>query len=264
MVDSIDNAPWRNLLFPPSTLCDLSMWLLNHYGAVVHAEPHTLPWLLISIKIAGGKGTMPLVVRGDVRFNTITELTDYFEPKVSAVDRLIPDEPSAKAEVMKLFNDYNENLGLAAAQVAYYYLLPKRRLMVEPFSRGCPWLERAFVPIGYPLIVWLIRKVNHIYEPQIPKAQDTIARTFDAVDQRLADGRNFLVGETLTLADLAFSVMAVPATWPADYAGASPPFDVLPEKLKDVISPLRERPAGRFALDIYSRYRLAGPTAAGS
>ena len=89
----------------------------------------------------------------------------------------------------------------------------------------------------------------------IGKALEEISATFDQVEAILADGREFLVGDRLTMADIGFAAMAMPAVWPPEFSGGTPDLDQLPSALRDEILKLRTRPAGQFALKMYRKYR---------
>ena len=80
---------------------------------------------------------------------------------------------------------------------------------------------------------------------------------FDEVEARLADGRSFLCGDRLSLADLAFATSGAPMVLARGYGGHLPGFDALPPEMKDVMGPLRDRPAGQFIQRLYDDYRPA-------
>ena len=60
----------------------------------------------------------------------------------------------------------------------------------------------------------------------------------------LADGRKYLVGDRLTLADLAFATSGAPMVLADGYGGHLPTIDKVPPEMKPVMTALRARPAG--------------------
>ena len=79
--------------------------------------------------------------------------------------------------------------------------------------------------------------------------------SLDFVSDVLADGRRFLCGGRLTLADLAFATSGAPMVLARGYGGHLPPFEACPPEMQAVIGPLRDRPAGRFIQRLYDDYR---------
>jgi glutathione S-transferase len=80
-------------------------------------------------------------------------------------------------------------------------------------------------------------------------------RVFRAVGERLADGREFLVGGTFTAADLTFAALAAPVLLPPEYGAPLPELDDLPSDVGDLVESFRSTAAGAFALRIYRDWR---------
>ncbi len=246
---------WQVVSFPPSNDCDLASWVLKRYGVDHRETMHTLGFLQIKSKLVGGTGKFPTVYKDKSVFNSLDEVLAHFEPLADAERKLFPADEAQNAEVKKLWDDFHNNLGYAGAKWAYAYLLPIRSIMVGPFSYECPWYEKTAVRLLYGLLARVLRRGLKI-TPETPEtALQVITETFDRVEAMLADGREFLVGDRLTIADIGFAAMAMPAVWPPQFGGASPDFDQLPTALRDHVIALRERPAGQFALKMYREYR---------
>jgi glutathione S-transferase len=84
---------------------------------------------------------------------------------------------------------------------------------------------------------------------------DLIRTIFSSVDTRLAEGREYLLGNRLTLSDLAFSVAAAPVGLPGTTEANSA---VRPNASRGAGGSQRNaraRPAGAFALRIYQEQR---------
>lgn len=252
------NTPWQLLSFPPSNDCDLARWALDHYGVQYEEHLMTVLFLQLKSKEVGGAPGFPALYRGEPAMLGFDAIFDHFEPLAPADRKLYPADPAQASEVDRLWKKYHAGIGFAAARWAYAALLPVRSIMVEPLARGCPWYQRLFVWLLYPLVAGLIRSGLGIPE-DASRQLAQVRATFDEVDAMLADGRTFLVGSAPTILDIGFAAMAVPATWPPEYGGALPPFDQLPEALRTEIAKFRERPAGKFALMMYRDFRTARP-----
>ena len=84
-----------------------------------------------------------------------------------------------------------------------------------------------------------------------------VRAAFDAIGERLADGREFLCGERFSAADLTFAALSSPVIAPPEYGITLPQPDQMPEPLASVVRSFREHPAGRFALEMYRTQRRA-------
>ena len=151
----------------------------------------------------------------------------------------------------------NPKLGAAVPRWVYYYLLPHRSLLRGPITKGVPAWQKLVIAVAYSSIAWLIGK-NLGLRKERPVAQEqTIRDVFDRVDALLADGRQFLVGDRLSLVDIGFAGMAAPVVLEPRYGhgGLLPPLESVPSEMQYVVCELRERPAGKFISRIYRDYR---------
>ena len=75
------------------------------------------------------------------------------------------------------------------------------------------------------------------------------------VNERLASGREYLVGERFTAADLTFAALAAPVLLPREYGGPMPSLAELPDAILSIIDEMRSTPAGMFGLRMYRDHR---------
>ena len=127
--------------------------------------------------------------------------------------------------------------------------------MVRALSDGSPSWEVAAVQHGYPAFAALLRVLLRLTPSQATAARDTIRSTFKTIDERLRDGRPYLYGDRLTIADISFAIAAAPAVWPDNYGGPLPPLHLTPAPIQDLVAESRERPSGAFALRMYREHR---------
>ena len=127
--------------------------------------------------------------------------------------------------------------------------------MTVPLSRGTPAFEQKSVQRAYPLFAGALRILLRLTASRAQQSLNQIRTIFDQVDARLVDGRKFLVGNRLTLSDLAFAVAAAPLVLPPAYGGPIPSFDEMPPEIRVAVVEMRSHAAGQHALRIYQEYR---------
>ena len=244
-------------IFPPSSGCETVAWLLEKYGIQTTVNSQTAPFFLFSIWCAGGK-TYPFLKYSGHEWSGSLAISNGLEDVVPADRRLYPGSADEHKAARELWTDFlNPKLGEAVPHWAYYYLLPHRSLLRGPLTKGVPGWQKLVVAVAYRPIAWLIgRQLGLTKAPPSTQVQ-TIREVFDRVDAMLADGRKFLVGDSLSLVDIGFAGMAAPAVLEPRYGngGLLPPLESVPQEMKTVVAELRQRPAGKFIARIYRDYR---------
>jgi glutathione S-transferase len=160
--------------------------------------------------------------------------------------------PSAAQEACRLVSRFGEELGPESRRVIWGHLVNDHTLADRYWgqrvsarqSRAQPWLLR----IGKPGV----RRALGLSNTQIEAAPGRVRAIFDEVAERLSDSRRHILGDELTVADIAFVAMASPAILPSE---GYPVKMLRPEELPDLIATtirgLRAHPAGEYALRLY-------------
>jgi glutathione S-transferase len=245
------------ITFPPSLDSEFSRFLLTHYGIERREERHVI-FISSVITLARARTVrFPVLFDESLRLNTVHKLIDHFEPLAAPERRLVPPGTDLAA----LRNDwklFHSELNTATTVLAYYHLLPHRDIMVEPLSQGAPPMEVKAVERGYPVFETLLGALLRLSPARAEKMLATIRSCLQRVDDRLADGRPYLLGERFTLSDMAFAIAAAPVVWPDQYGGAVPPLAATPPALQAIVQECRNRPSGALALRLYRDHRAGG------
>jgi glutathione S-transferase len=242
------------ITFPPSLDSEFSRFLLTHHGIERREERHVI-FISSVITLARARTVrFPVLFDESLRLNTVHKLIDHFEPLAAPERRLVPPgtDLTALRSDWKLFHS---ELNTATTVLAYYHLLPHRDIMVEPLSQGAPRMEVKAVERGYPVFQTLIGALLRLSPARAEKMLATIRSCLQRVDDRLADGRPYLLGERFTLSDMAFAIAAAPVVWPDEYGGAVPALAATPPALQAIVRECRDRPSGALALRLYRDHR---------
>ena len=247
--------------FSPSADCELGRWVMLHHGIDYVEKRHAPPFFFLINKLYGGKSFI-LYIDKELKLNTVRAIIDHFDNLTEPGKKLIPDEFVQAIETS--WHSYNSELGDAVVTWAYTNLLPHQEIMVRPLSLGSPWIERFFVKYCYNLPEKLMWKSLKLNKAAADEAYAVIQRKFSEVDQILSDGRKFLLGDRMTLADMTFAVSGAPLVLPAGYGGYQyeqgpiPTFEQFPKELQENISTMRDTTAGKFILRLYAEERYRG------
>jgi glutathione S-transferase len=158
----------------------------------------------------------------------------------------------------ELEQQFAERLGADTRRLAYHYILDDdtsmRELAVHNVS---PAQARLFMTL-LPAVRRVIHDKLRVNAEHAARSLTRIEEAFAAVDDRLSDGRPYLLGDRFSAADLAFASLSALAliVQPSEGYGAwLPPIDRAPPEFAAIARRLRDSSAGRFALRMFAEER---------
>lgn len=171
-------------------------------------------------------------------------------------------EPTPAA--LELEARFDRKLGNDVRIWVYEQVLRDRALTLRAWGvedRDIPAWQRWLLVAFTPVLRFAVRRMLGV-TPE--RARQAIARTHEAfadVEARLADGRRYLTGDTLTFADLTFASLGALAVLPPEYPGVRlrgrriSLEDVRDPQWRAEIERFRARPAGQWILRLYREER---------
>jgi len=149
---------------------------------------------------AGGRGHVPVLRDGGRLVEGSNAIAAYLE-EAYPDPPLLPGDASGRSEVLALEGRCDEWLGPDARRVAYEVALEKRELLLGTLLWSRPpkrWLNGLMVRLLEPRL----RRKFHIYKRETDESRARL-RTFLADLQARVAAGPYLVGDALTLADIA-------------------------------------------------------------
>jgi glutathione S-transferase len=230
---------------------ELARWSLERAGIDYLEEPQALVWHVIASRRAGGKGTTPVLVADGEVLGESAEIAEWADRHAEPGRRLYPDDATGE-EARALVRRFCEELGPESRRVIWGHLVNDHVLADRYWGqrvsarqrRAQPWLLR-FGKLG-------VRRALGLSKPQVEAAPGRVRAILDQVDERLQDGRRHILGDELTVADIAFAAMASPAILPEEgYPVKMPRPEEFPDPVATRVRELRAHPAGAYALRLY-------------
>lgn len=239
------------ITIPISHFCEKARWALDRIGLAYVERPHlqALHWL--AVRRAGGGRTVPVLVCSDGVLADSDDILGYADAHAAPERKLYPSDPAQAAEVRALEADFNSCLGPEARRWVYDGLRGRRDLALAYNATGLPAWERRTLQLGFGAMSRIIDRVLDVNPATAGESEVRVRQTFDAVGERLADGRPYLCGDRFTAADLTFSALASPMVMPPEYGVPLPTPDELSPSMAAVVHEMRAHPAGVHALAMY-------------
>jgi glutathione S-transferase len=242
---------------PISHFCEKARWALDRAGLQYTEKRHIQIVHVVAVRRAGGGRTAPVLRAPEGVYDESPAILRYADEHVPAEQRLYPAEEQQLAEVLALEQSFDTVLGPQGRLWLYHEVFKDARRFARWNLTGVPaWERRAFPFVLAPAKV-LIRRHFGITEESARAAAADVDEEFDAVAERLSDGRRYLVGDRFSAADLAFAALAAPAVVPPAYGTPLPQPDDMPDDMAAAVLRWRSHPAGQFALRLFREERPA-------
>ncbi|MBV8686829.1 MAG: hypothetical protein JOZ90_10660 [Alphaproteobacteria bacterium] len=257
-------TPLSLLTFAPMVDSECSRLLLAHYRVDYVERDHLLESSAMLTLFHGGYGRVPLLYGSGVSLTSPRRIAEHFEPLQPPARRLIPEEGPLRDDMEAAWRRYNDDMGADTAAFAYHYLLPRRALMEPIFTAPLPGGGKKLPPWRYPMMKGMLQMLLRLGPERAQKAHDRIRTIFDETGKRIADGRPYVCGDRLTLADAGLASAAAPLLLPRGYGARMPALDEVPEPLRSAMAALRAHPVAGFVQRLYDtafgRTREAAPS----
>lgn len=242
-----------------SCIDEIARWALDLKGILYKDEPHA-PGLYVSVvnKLTGQKGIWnnPVLLTTDALIYTAPSIVQYLDQRTIPSNRLISDSNNEQKKILELQQKFFSELAGNLSEFVYSIILSHRRFAIPLFTNRVPLHEKIIFKLAYPLMRKALAKGLNLPGSTNEKRLIAIKKQFQDVDGLLSDGRKYLVGDKLTLADISFASIAAPLILPDQFGAVITKINEIPDELRKVILELRTTNAGQFVLRLYREDRL--------
>jgi glutathione S-transferase len=243
-----------------SPYCEKTRWTLDIKG-LDYTTRNLFPGRHHKIdRGQAAESSVPLLMDRSMTIQDSSAIAMYLE-HTYAGPRLLPDDDGLRSLVLALENYFDISVGPAVRHWCYGQLLRRRgmatRFFFAAYDRRTRWLARLARPL-------FERRLAAAFSPDAASMESAERTTLDGIE-RLEnvtehDPERYLVGESLTLADITAAALLAPMIGPANSPWGDS--DRLTPGILEMRARLRARPGGQWVLRRYERDRETRSVAA--
>lgn len=256
---TMNNQPNPNLrliTIAISHYCEKVRWALDWLNIPYVEESHAPPFHRFYTSRYGGT-TLPVLITDNKTLTDSTDILHYLDSIASADKKLYPIEPELRHEVEELEELFDTKFGVATRHWAYFYRIQQPELISQVWRIRVPWREKVGCAIAFPVMIGLLKRGYNITEEQAAISLQTIRDIFAVVNKRLESGQQYLVGNSLSAADITFAALAAPVLYPKHHPIYPPQAQKPPQEMLTIIKELRKTLAGAFVARLYRELRIS-------
>ncbi|HEX8735573.1 MAG TPA: cytochrome P450 [Pyrinomonadaceae bacterium] len=252
---ALENPRHRLISVRISPMVEMARWIFELYDIPYAEEAHAAVLHVFATRGARGGDEVPVVVTSEGVWKGAREFLINFDAKTPPGRRLLGEMDAERAANLAFIDSLFALLLKQVRRYVYFHLLPQPRLLKPIVTDGIPGWQKLFVGLFYSTWRGFMSKALDFSPNLISAAPGDIEQAFKLVEDRLADGRQFLSGDSAGIIDIVFSALAAPVVFPPQYGAKVPEINDLPAELRDFVSKCRNSRAGQLVLDTYNTRR---------
>jgi glutathione S-transferase len=241
-------------LFAISHYCEKACWALDYFGidyrsVALAPGPH----IKFSRSLGVADTTLPILVADGLALQGSAQIVDWAQAHGGAAERGL-EAAADTAACREIERRLDTVFGVHVRRYYYSEALLLQPQAVRPiFAQGLPWNERIILRIAWREICRHMIRGMDLGAAQGLESRQIIESELDWLDGLLADGREHLVGERFSRADLAAASLLAPLALPPQH----PSYHrlQLPPGVAADLEKWQRRPSLRWVGEIYRNYR---------
>jgi glutathione S-transferase len=239
---------------PFSHFCEKARWALDRTGQR-YRELKFAPVIHRFAVMPLGSTTAPVLVDAPKIIRGSNEIINFADASLDEARRLYPSDAEERAAVDALVERFDEGVAPDARLWLYSWATQRPARLIDLTSSSLPAAQKPIMRAAAPAIATVLSQYFRLKPDTHERVAEAISLEFEFVSQMLSDGREYLVGDRFTAADLAFAAFAGPAIDVANYGGPnySPP--PMPRDLAAQASTWAATPAGEWVSRLYRDHR---------
>jgi glutathione S-transferase len=226
-------------------------WALDWKG-IPHLRRSLVPGLHIPrvMWLTRQKAVPVLVLDGRVIADStrIIEALERLQPEPA----LYPRNEDERRRALALEEHFDEELGPHIRRVLFHELLPFTDAAVGILTVGCGQATRMVYRALFPAVRAAMRMDMRIDEAGARRSREKVLAALDRLEVELGPA-GYLIGDRFSVADLTAAALLAPLVMPPEFPYL--PSGPLPDPVVRYRASLIDRPAARWAAEMYRRHR---------
>ena len=238
--------------FRMSHFSEKARWMLDAAG-IEYQEIRWTPFFHVLPALRHGRigTTVPILRHGGGYVQDSTRILMWLDSNMPGF-HLLPRDPDLHKQVLEL-EARLDRVGAHVTRYAYNAVLDDADAVIRLWTLDASPLQKRFIRSAFPVLREIFRRKLGFDAARVTRSRQAISDTLDYLDTQLADGREFLVGDRLSAADITASALLAPLMGPdqhevysrADFRAA----------LKPLVSDWLQRPTAQWLRRRYQHRR---------
>lgn len=217
--------------FPISHYSEKVRWALDYKGVDYQLRNH-LPGLHVKkIRKMASRTSVPVLQHGDKAIQGSADIINYLEDRFPERP-LTPSDQKQRSAALEWERYCDREIGPHVRRFCYDTLLRHPKLVVPLLSSGGPFWSAPVMRLTFSRLEKVMRKTMSIKEPEVSQSREALGNALERLSQAL-EGRDYLVGNRFSRADLAAASLLAPLFMPPGYGLEWPA--TVPSPLKEWI-----------------------------
>src|SRR4051812_9321995 len=189
-------------------------WALDFKG-IRHRRRSLLPGGPRSLAFSRGRGTIPVLDLDGRRIVDSTRIIAALEERWP-VPSLYPSDPADRARSLELEDFFDEHAGHDMRRIAFWDARDHAKFIVDFMATDQPGVKRAVLRALMPGVRTVMRRRFAIRRADVERSRVTLLAALDRIESERG-GRDYLVGDLFTIADLTAAALFYPLVWPPEF-----------------------------------------------
>jgi len=240
-------------VFAISHYCEKACWALD-YHRIDFELKHTAPGLHIALakRLRTPRNFVPILSVNGTAIQGSANIVDWADQQAPAERRLSPAEHSEECRAIEQRLD--DVAGVHVRRYFYSEAMLECPERVKPiFSGNLGFGQKLLFNAVWGKLPALMARGMDLGPVQGRESKAIIVDEMNWLDEKLADGRSFLVGDRFTRADLAAASLLAPLAMTSEHPTYTP--ELLPPGVAGDVAKWHERPCLRWVRSMYEGYR---------
>ena len=234
-----------------SNFNEKARWALDFKG-IRHRRRSVMPGSPLGLWMSRGDRTLPVLDLDGRRIVDSTAIVAALE-EAQPVPALYPADPDERARALELEDYFDEQTGHDMRRVGFWEARQDLGYALDFMTTDQPGAKRAIgrvgLRVGFPF-VWRYMSARYGFnEEAVLRSRQTLVDGLDRIEAE-RKGRDHLVGERFSIADLTAASLLYPLVWPPEFQ-----YELPDPPEWEFLAEHRDHPALQWIRETWRRHR---------